>query len=57
MSVTTPIVALEHRFADALPELALAWQAEEAPEPRLLVLNEPLAAELGLDAEASRRSR
>ena len=42
-------VALEHRFADALPELAVAWQAEEAPEPRLLVLNETLAADLGLD--------
>ena len=29
--------------------MAVPWQAEEAPEPRLLVLNEPLAAELGLD--------
>ena len=27
----------------------MPWQAEEAPDPRLLVLNEPLAAELGLD--------
>ena len=40
---------LDDRFARALPEMALAWQAEEAPEPRLLALNEPLAAELGLD--------
>ncbi len=40
---------LEHRFADALPELAVAWQAEAAPEPALLTLNEDLAAELGLD--------
>lgn len=30
--------------------MAIPWQAEEAPDPRLLVLNEPLAAELGLDA-------
>lgn len=29
--------------------MAIPWQAEEAPDPRLLVLNEPLAAELGLD--------
>ena len=46
---TQTTIALEHRFADALPELAVTWQAEEAPEPRLLVLNEPLAADLGLD--------
>ena len=42
-------VVLGDRFARELPELAVAWQAEEAPDPRLLVLNEPLAAELGLD--------
>jgi uncharacterized protein YdiU (UPF0061 family) len=29
--------------------MARPWQAEEAPDPQLLVLNEPLAAELGLD--------
>ncbi|GFG49780.1 hypothetical protein CQY20_04105 [Mycolicibacterium agri] len=44
-------VALDHRFARELPELAVRWQAESAPDPRLLVLNEPLAAEMGLDAE------
>ncbi|MCY7396716.1 MAG: YdiU family protein [Nocardioides sp.] len=47
-------VVLHHRFATELPELALAWQAEEAPDPRLLVLNEPLAAELGLDPDSLR---
>ena len=31
--------------------MAIPWQAEEAPEPHLLVLNEPLAAELGLDPD------
>lgn len=41
-------------FARDLPELAVRWQAEEAPEPRLLVLNEPLAAELGLDPDLLR---
>jgi uncharacterized protein YdiU (UPF0061 family) len=44
-----PTVALQHRFATELPELALPWQAEDAPDPRLLVLDETLAAELGLD--------
>jgi uncharacterized protein YdiU (UPF0061 family) len=42
-------LALDHRFADELPELALAWQAREVTEPRLLALDESLAAELGID--------
>ncbi|OFB37320.1 hypothetical protein BA059_19195 [Mycolicibacterium sp. (ex Dasyatis americana)] len=51
MSVASdPTVILDNRFARALPEMAVAWQAEATPAPRLLVLNEPLAAELGLDA-------
>ncbi|WP_234789511.1 protein adenylyltransferase SelO family protein, partial [Mycolicibacterium conceptionense] len=29
--------------------MAVAWRAEETPAPRLLALNEKLAAELGLD--------
>jgi len=29
--------------------MAVPWQAEEPPDPRLLVLNEPLADELGFD--------
>ncbi|WP_448616908.1 protein adenylyltransferase SelO [Modestobacter sp. URMC 112] len=50
MSVAPPpTVLLSDRFARELPELAVPWQAAEAPEPRLLVLNEPLATELGLD--------
>jgi uncharacterized protein YdiU (UPF0061 family) len=44
-----PTVTLDDRFARALPELAVPWQAEEAPDPRLLVLDERLAAELGID--------
>jgi serine/tyrosine/threonine adenylyltransferase len=40
---------LGNRFADELPELAIGWQAQEFPDPRLLVLNEPLAEDLGLD--------
>src|SRR4051812_9906298 len=49
-------VVLRNRFATELPELAVRWQAEPAPTPRLLVLNEPLAAELGLDAAWLRSS-
>jgi uncharacterized protein YdiU (UPF0061 family) len=50
MSVApAPTVPLQARFAGELAELALPWRAEPAPDPRLLVLNEPLAAELGLD--------
>ena len=44
-----PTVPLGDRFARELAELALPWQAEDAPDPRLLVLNEALAVELGLD--------
>ncbi len=43
-----------HDFADALPELALPWRADEAPAPRLLALNEPLAVDLGLDPDLLR---
>jgi len=49
-----PAVALGDWFARDLPELARPWQAEEPPDPRLLLLNEPLAAELGLDAATLR---
>lgn len=38
-------------FARALPELAQPWQATAPPEPKLLVLNETLAVELGLDPD------
>ena len=41
------------RFARELPELAVPWRGLEAPAPRLLVLNEPLAADLGLEGHAS----
>ncbi|TYD00706.1 YdiU family protein [Arthrobacter echini] len=47
-------VTVDNRFARDLPEMAVAWQADAAPKPRLLALNEPLVAELGLDAEGLR---
>jgi uncharacterized protein YdiU (UPF0061 family) len=42
-------VALRDVFLRELPEMAVGWQAEAAPDVRLLALNEQLAAELGLD--------
>ena len=45
------IVTLDHRFARDLPDLAVAWQAEDAPAPQLMAINEQLAADLGLDPD------
>jgi uncharacterized protein YdiU (UPF0061 family) len=42
-------ITLQDRFASELPEMAVRWQAEVPPQAHLLVLNEPLAAELSLD--------
>jgi serine/tyrosine/threonine adenylyltransferase len=44
-------VVLGNRFARELAEIAVRWQAESTPHPRLLILNEPLAVELGLDPD------
>jgi serine/tyrosine/threonine adenylyltransferase len=49
-----PTLVLDDRFARELPEMAVPWQAEEAPGPQLLVLDEDVAADLGLDADALR---
>ncbi|NYE38586.1 uncharacterized protein YdiU (UPF0061 family) [Nocardioides cavernae] len=49
MTPPAPTLALDHRYARDLPELALPWQAADVPEPRLLVLDEALAVDLGLD--------
>jgi uncharacterized protein YdiU (UPF0061 family) len=50
-AVSLPAVTLSGHFARDFPEMAIAWRAEDMPDPRLLVLNEPLATELGLDAD------
>ncbi|WP_281073561.1 protein adenylyltransferase SelO [Microlunatus capsulatus] len=42
---------MQHRFASELGALAVPWRAAEAPEPRLLVLDDALARELGLDPD------
>jgi serine/tyrosine/threonine adenylyltransferase len=44
-------VVLDDRFSRDLPEMAVRWKAEVPPDPRLLVLNERLAADLNLDAD------
>jgi serine/tyrosine/threonine adenylyltransferase len=51
VSVASEIsIPLQDRFARELPEMAVRWQSEATPSPQLLVLNESLAAALGLDA-------
>ncbi|MFG3709000.1 YdiU family protein [Micromonospora sp. NPDC047670] len=42
-------MTFDSRFAHELAELAVPWQADEPPDPRLLVLDEALAAQLGFD--------
>ena len=55
MSTTTPAtLTFDGRFAREFEELAVPWQAEEAPAPQLLVLNEALASELGMDPSSLR---
>jgi uncharacterized protein YdiU (UPF0061 family) len=49
MVTVTPTVVFGDRFARELADLAVPWHADDVPDPRLLVLNEPLAADLGLD--------
>ncbi len=44
-----PVLTLDDQFPRAIPELALEWQADTAPNPMLVVFNEKLAEELGLD--------
>ena len=40
--------ALQSQFVRELPELAVGWQAEAAPDPEPVLVNDALAAELGL---------
>ena len=55
MSVATPpLVRFEDTSIAALEGLSTPWQAAPAPAPRLLSLNEELAAELGADPAALR---
>ena len=58
MSVATPpLLHLDDSFARELEGLYVPWQGDAVPAPRLIALNEPLAAELGVDAAALRTER
>ncbi len=48
------VFALDDSFARELVGLHQPWQAEPVADPSLVVLNEELASELGLDVEALR---
>jgi uncharacterized protein YdiU (UPF0061 family) len=53
MSVAArPLFAFDNSFVRDLKGLFEPWQAAPVPAPRLLALNEDLAKELGVDAEA-----
>jgi uncharacterized protein YdiU (UPF0061 family) len=55
MSVRTrSLLEFEHSYARELPELSVSWTAASVPAPALVMLNEELATELGVDAEALR---
>jgi uncharacterized protein YdiU (UPF0061 family) len=55
MSVSAgPLLEFDHSYARELPRLSVPWTAAPVPAPDLLVLNEELAGELELDAEALR---
>ncbi|MEA2155692.1 MAG: serine/tyrosine/threonine adenylyltransferase [Solirubrobacteraceae bacterium] len=55
MSVAArPLFAFDNSFARELEGLYVPWSATPAPAPELLALNEDLATELGVDADALR---
>ena len=53
-TTASPLFTFDNTFARELGGLFESWQAEMAPAPRLLALNDELAVELGLDPERLR---
>jgi len=49
MTVTATLFRFEDSYAREVPGLSVPWTAASAPAPELLVLNEELAVELGVD--------
>ena len=49
MAVVSGWFAVEGSYARQLPELSTTWTAATAPAPSLLILNDALATDLGLD--------
>jgi uncharacterized protein YdiU (UPF0061 family) len=54
VTVASRLFEFDHSYARAVPSLSVPWTAAPAPAPELLVLNDELAAELGLDLAALR---
>ena len=54
MTVARALFELDDSYAQAVPGLTVPWAAASARDPRLLVLNEDLAVELGIDPAALR---
>ncbi|EWS81678.1 hypothetical protein BF93_16070 [Brachybacterium phenoliresistens] len=50
-SPTRTAPPLRQSYAAAVPELSVPWRAEAMPDPRMVLLNQDLARELGLDPE------
>ncbi|MDN5748008.1 MAG: YdiU family protein [Pseudonocardia sp.] len=54
MTVARTLFEFDDSYARELPSLSVPWTAAPTPAPELLVLNEGLAAELGVDTAALR---
>jgi serine/tyrosine/threonine adenylyltransferase len=54
MTTARTLFEFDHSYAREVPGLSLPWTAAPVPAPELLVLNEELAAELGVEAAALR---
>ncbi|RKG63226.1 hypothetical protein, partial [Corallococcus terminator] len=52
--MSTALQQLEHTYADAVPDLVVAWAAAPVRDPAVVVRNDALARDLGLDPEALR---
>jgi serine/tyrosine/threonine adenylyltransferase len=49
MTVAADVFRFDDSYAREVPGLSVPWTAAEAPAPELLVLNEELAVEMGVD--------
>ncbi len=52
MTATPPLFQFDNSYARELPGFYVDWQGASVPAPEIVVFNEALAAELGLDPEA-----
>ena len=54
MTLARTLFEFDDSYARQVPGMSVPWRAAPVPAPELLVLNEELAAELGVDAAALR---